>query len=258
MIEKRKPWIKFYPTDWRAESRLRMVSRAARSLWLDMIGLMHEATPYGFLLVEGIAPTTAQLAYLVGDPEREVKKLLAELLAAGVPSIVGEVMPEDVEAMLPLEVAKGTLLSRRMVRDAAMRERDKANGKGGGNPTLKGDKAGVNPNGGKREQKTRDGLKPRNQRPEPRLPPSPPAAPAEPPPPDPGWEGRHAAAVRVFGTTFCNFYIFPSRLVRVTDTEWALEAPSRFIAQRLSNESQRLHELLGGTVRFTQREQVKA
>lgn len=256
MTEKRQPWIKFYPTDWRAEPRLRLVSRAARSLWLDMLGIMHEATPYGFLLVEGIAPTTAQLANLVGDPEREVKKLLAELRTAGVPSIVGEVMPEDVEVMLPPGVADGTLLSRRMVRDAAKRERDKSNGKGGGNPTLKGDNRGVNPQTEKRPKNWRGGLRPRSQRPETRLPPSPPAASVEPPPPDPGWDRHRDRAVAVFGKKFCDFNVFPSRLVLVADGDWALEAPSRLIAQRLKDESMRLHELLGGTVKFTISEQM--
>lgn len=259
MSSKRDPWIKFYFADWRAEPRLRLVSRAARSMWLDMLGIMHEATPYGFLLVESIAPTPSQLANLVGDSEREVKKLLAELMAAGVPSVVGEVMPDDVEDLVPPDVAKGALLSRRMVRDAAKRERDKANGKGGGNPNLKGDKAGVNPHSGERDKpQRRAGIRPRNQRPETRLPPNPPTAAIAPPSPDPSWQAYRDPAVRVFGPKFCDHNVFPSRLVQLAVGEWALEAPSKRIAQRLCDESQRMHELLGGTVKFTVAEEVTA
>jgi hypothetical protein len=47
-----------------------MVSRAARSLWIDMLGLMHQAEPYGFLIV-GRTPliTAAQIARALGDSE---------------------------------------------------------------------------------------------------------------------------------------------------------------------------------------------
>lgn len=69
---------------------------------MDMIGLMHEAEPYGRLLVNGKAPTTKQLAAILGDAVRDVEKWLAELADAGVFS-----RAED-----------GTIYSRRMQRDA--------------------------------------------------------------------------------------------------------------------------------------------
>lgn len=116
----RRPWLKWYPADWRADEKLRMCSFAARGLWVDLLGLMHVAEPYGHLLVNGVAPTSAQLANLLGGSEREIKRLLAELSAAGVCS----------------SADGGILYSRRMVRDKAKFDRDRANGKGGGNPSL--------------------------------------------------------------------------------------------------------------------------
>lgn len=120
-----RPWMKWYPSDWRSDPRLRMCSLAARGLWAEMICLMHEAEPYGSLLVNGAPITDKQLASLVGASHREVTAALAELEAAGVFSLDGAV-----------------IYSRRMRRDKEKSERDKANGKGGGNPRLK---AGVNP-----------------------------------------------------------------------------------------------------------------
>ena len=120
------PWMKFYPADWRADPALRMCSIAARGLWMEILCLMHEATPRGSLLVNGLPVSGKQLAVLSGITPRELGILMDELEAAGVFS------KED----------NGTVYSRRIRRDVARAERDKANGKGGGNPSLKG---GVNP-----------------------------------------------------------------------------------------------------------------
>jgi hypothetical protein len=130
-----RPWLKFYPGDWRSDPALRMCSLAARGLWIDMLCLMHEADPRGSLLVNGKPVKQPQLASLVGVSVREVTACLNELEAAGVFS-------RDNDAVY----------SRRMRRDTDKAEQDKANGKGGGNPALK---RGVNPpdNGGDKAQK---------------------------------------------------------------------------------------------------------
>jgi hypothetical protein len=131
----KRPWLKWYPSDWRSEPSLRMCSRAARSLWVDLIGLMHDAEPYGHLLINGKAPTTKQLAAILGDSEKELKNLLVELENAGVFS----------------KNEAGVITSRRMVRDEEKARQDANNGKRGGNPRVKG---GVNPsdNGGDKAQ----------------------------------------------------------------------------------------------------------
>jgi hypothetical protein len=118
--------MKFYPADWRADPALRMCSLAARGLWMEMLSLMHEADPRGSLLINGSKIATKQLASLCGATLRETIALIAELEAAGVFS-----RAED-----------GAIFSRRMKRDGEKAERDKANGKTGGNPRLI---AGVNP-----------------------------------------------------------------------------------------------------------------
>jgi hypothetical protein len=75
--------MKFYTTDWRADPALRMCSMAARGLWIEMICLMHEAEPYGHLLVNGQAVTDAQLASLTGIPLAELNQYMAELEQMG-------------------------------------------------------------------------------------------------------------------------------------------------------------------------------
>lgn len=163
MSATRKPWIKWYGADWRADPALRMCGFAARGLWIDLLTLMQEAEPFGHLVIKGTIPTTAQLASLLGGAEREVKRLLAELKQAGVYSVTDD----------------GVIYSRRMVRDKAKAEKDSANGGRGGNPILKPidkpeDNAGVNPPDKAHMPETRD------QRPEPNLPtPSPQPATAD-------------------------------------------------------------------------------
>ena len=78
------PWMKFYTSDWRADPRLKMCSPAARGVWIEMICLMHEATPYGHLLVHGQNPNVAQLASLTGIHSAELPDLIAELERNGV------------------------------------------------------------------------------------------------------------------------------------------------------------------------------
>jgi hypothetical protein len=79
-----KPWMKFYPRDWRGDQALRVVSLAARGLWIDMLCVMYEATPFGHLIVGDQPVSDADLARLVGASVEEVQALLVELLSARV------------------------------------------------------------------------------------------------------------------------------------------------------------------------------
>lgn len=117
------PWFKFYPTDWRADPALRMCSLAARGLWIEMLGLMHDAAQYGHLLVANKPPTDAQLAVLIGAPPEQISELVGELEAAAVFS----------------RTRKGVIFSRKMVRDQKKAEQARKNGKKGGNPSLRKD-----------------------------------------------------------------------------------------------------------------------
>ena len=140
MVEKRQPWMRFYTADWRGDAGLRAVGYAARGLWMDMLSLMHEAIPYGHLVLNGQALDSTRLAARLGGTAKEVEQLLQRLENEAVFS-----RTED-----------GAIYSRRMVNDAQKAERDRVNGKEGGNPTLTkpdkdktpdngGDSGGVNP-----------------------------------------------------------------------------------------------------------------
>lgn len=118
--------MKFYPSDWRADPALRSCTIAARGLWVEMLCIMHEATPYGSLLINGARIDKKRLATLAGIRENECTVLLLELEGFGVFS-----RDDD-----------GTIYSRRMRRDAAKAAKDQSNGRLGGNPKVK---AWVNP-----------------------------------------------------------------------------------------------------------------
>jgi hypothetical protein len=122
--------MKWYPSDWRSDAKLRLVSFAARGLWVDILSLMHESEQYGYLLVAGKSPSVKNLSMLLGGDAKEISRLLGELSDFGVYSVTDQ----------------GVIYSRRMVRDKAKSEDDRVNGKRGGNPKLrKTDKGGVNP-----------------------------------------------------------------------------------------------------------------
>lgn len=80
----KRPSFQLYPADWRKDLALQSCSIAARGLWIEMLCIMHECEPYGYLAINGKGMSTAQLARLVGDTEKTIKELLAELESAGV------------------------------------------------------------------------------------------------------------------------------------------------------------------------------
>jgi hypothetical protein len=95
------PWFKFQPAAWRGDQALRAVSLAARGLWIECLCIMHEAKPYGHLVLNGTAIGDETLARMTGVPVDEVRALMAELRQAGVLSMA----------------STGIVLSRRMVKD---------------------------------------------------------------------------------------------------------------------------------------------
>lgn len=149
--QKKQPWFKFYPSDWRGDAKLRMCSIAARGLWAEMLCVMHEAEPYGHMLIEGKPVVNRQIAALAGISMAECGKLMCELESAGVYS-----RTED-----------KIIYSRRMVRDRQKADKDRENGKGGGNPKITDrDNGGVNPpvNGGDKAQKLEAKSQSQNQK----------------------------------------------------------------------------------------------
>ena len=115
-------WSKFWWQDYEADDALRLCSLAAQGLWMRMLCAMHRGAPYGHLAINGTTPSNRQMSIMLSATEKEVAKLVPELGAAGVLS-----RNDD-----------GLIYSRRMVRDKAITDEAVANGKRGGNPTLKG------------------------------------------------------------------------------------------------------------------------
>lgn len=116
----RSPWMKWYPADWRADPKLRACSPLARYVWMEMLGLMHEAEPYGHLLLNGRPIQTETLSRLVGVEVRELAGAVKELDRMGVFS----------------RTDAGVIFSRRMVRDENRAKTNQRNGQSGGNPAL--------------------------------------------------------------------------------------------------------------------------
>lgn len=101
------PWIKFYPRDWRGDQALRAVSIGARGLWMEMLCIMHEASPYGHLVLGGLAVSNDVLARMSGLGADEAGAFVAELESAGVFS----------------RTRKGVIYSRRMIKDKSRSEK---------------------------------------------------------------------------------------------------------------------------------------
>ena len=116
----KKVFLKFYSDSWRADPKLRSCSLAARGLWLEMLLLMHEADPYGHLLINGKRINSKQLARLVAVDSTEIEELVEELEAADVFS----------------RKRNGVIFNRRMVRDFYRTQKNVENGARGGNPQL--------------------------------------------------------------------------------------------------------------------------
>ncbi|GAN83780.1 hypothetical protein F1645_16350 (plasmid) [Novacetimonas hansenii] len=116
------PWSKFHWADYERDPDLLVCSFAAQGLWMRMLCFMARAERHGYLIHKGRALPIDRLLRVVGGTADEVMPLLHELEDQGV-------LARD---------AEGVIYSRRMVRDRERLERDRANGRTGGNPALLG------------------------------------------------------------------------------------------------------------------------
>jgi hypothetical protein len=119
----RHPWFKFFPADWAGDEKLGACSLAARGLLVELLCIMHRATPYGHLVVDGRPATDTYIARIARTGSvSEVRRALRELLEHEVLSTTAE----------------GVVYSRKMVRQAARSANGREHGKRGGNPLLLG------------------------------------------------------------------------------------------------------------------------
>jgi hypothetical protein len=116
------PAIQFYTGDWMKDPGVRSVSYAARGLWFDMLCIMAESTPRGYLSLNATPIEPELLARMTGGTAAEVSRLLTELESAGVFSRDRTLC----------------IYSRRMVRDEEKRAQFQKYGRLGGNPDLMG------------------------------------------------------------------------------------------------------------------------
>lgn len=114
------PGFMFYPGDWLKDPAIRSVSRSARGLWIDMLCLMFECEPRGYLKINGKVPTDNQLSLMLSCPQPELEQLIDELRQAGVLS----------------ESKDRCIFSRRLVRDDEIRKKRSVSGALGGNPAF--------------------------------------------------------------------------------------------------------------------------
>lgn len=102
----KRPAYQWYPGDFKRDTAVQACSFEARSLWREMLDLMHDGEPYGHLTAGGVAIDAGQLARIVGIPPRRTATLLGELEAR---SVFSRTNPG------------GVIYSRRMVRDEQKR-----------------------------------------------------------------------------------------------------------------------------------------
>ena len=84
---KKRHWRKFNFKEWRSSPELAQCSRAARSVWLDLCGLIYEAEDGGRLTLRGQPFDNRQLSAVLGDDPRTIAAALKELGKAGVYSV---------------------------------------------------------------------------------------------------------------------------------------------------------------------------
>lgn len=117
----RTPWMKWFPSDWRADAKLGACDPMTRYVWMEMLGLMHEGEPYGHLTIAGRKITPDTLSRLIRVPLKAVKSALRELDLNAVFSVTDD----------------GVIYSRRMVREDFRATSSRVNGAKGGNPALR-------------------------------------------------------------------------------------------------------------------------
>lgn len=108
----KRPSFQWYPGDFRRDTAVQACCFGARSLWREMMDLMHDGEPYGHLTAGGVAIQPENLARIVGEPAGKVRRWLKEL--------------DDHKVFSRTDA--GVIFSRRMVRDELHRNRRGAGG----------------------------------------------------------------------------------------------------------------------------------
>jgi len=117
------PAMMWYWGDWFKASDVQALPRDVRCTWFEMIGRMHESKEYGYLLLNGKAPTDEMLAQMLGYGSNT--DLLNQHLNL-----------MDNYGVYSRREQDGAIYCRRMLHDAKVREERRKSGRKGGNPKL--------------------------------------------------------------------------------------------------------------------------
>lgn len=115
------PAFQFYPADWRKDPAVQALSYHDRGIWFEILCIMHESNERGKLLLNGEPMPMEVLSRLLGLDKQVLAKAIAAILKTGAAK----------------QDEKGTLFSKRMVHDEAIRRVRHAAGIKGGHPLLK-------------------------------------------------------------------------------------------------------------------------
>lgn len=83
----KRPSFQFYPADWRNNAKLRRCSWAARGVWIELLGLLHDSDEYGILRWP-----LKEVAQAIGAPVKELNELVTKGVLYGCASGVCEEM----------------------------------------------------------------------------------------------------------------------------------------------------------------------
>lgn len=115
------PALQFYPADWRKDPGVQAMTRHDRSVWFDILCIMHESDERGVLLLAGKPMPEDALARMLNLDIQTLNQTLSTILTYGVAS---------------RRESDGALYCRRMVRDENLIRIRREAGKLGGNPAL--------------------------------------------------------------------------------------------------------------------------
>lgn len=97
-------YIRFFPSDWLSDERLRCCTLEARGLWIDMLCLMAKADRFGYLCLGSKPIGAEEISRIAGIPIDKTQELLKEL------ELLGVFSEQD-----------GVIYSRRLLREAEVR-----------------------------------------------------------------------------------------------------------------------------------------
>lgn len=108
-------YSRFFWQDWQSDDELALCSMGAQGLWMRLLCIAARATPVGHVLISGRKPTLTQLKQIArcSEDEAQLQAWIDELVKAKVCNVSRE----------------GTLISRRLIRDAKRHQNSVKGGK---------------------------------------------------------------------------------------------------------------------------------